>query len=60
MSNWIILCLMIIIIYLVVVLRKRIKQLNAYYRDIKMDIEILKAKETQRNRESQVSNSDNI
>ena len=55
MFDYIILSLILILFLYVLVLRRRIKLLSKYYKDLKMDIEILRTKGLQRFREEEVN-----
>lgn len=57
-SKFIILICLLIILYLILDLRKQIKQLKNYYKDIKLDNEIAKAKRIQASRKDEALNID--
>lgn len=57
-SKFIILVCLLIILYLILDLRKQVKQLKSYYKDIKLDNEIAKAKRIQASRKDEVLNID--
>ena len=52
-SKFIILVCLLIILYLILDLRKQVKQLKNYYKDIKLDNEIAKAKRIQASRKDE-------
>lgn len=54
MFNYIISSLILILFLYILVLRRRIKLLSKYYKDLKMDIEILRTKGLQRFRKEEV------
>ena len=47
MIDFILIILFFIVLYFVIKLRIQVKQLNEYYKDIKLDNEIIKTKMTQ-------------
>lgn len=57
-SKFIILVCLLIILYLILDLRKQVKQLKNYYKDIKLDNEIAKAKRIQASRKDEALNID--
>jgi hypothetical protein len=57
-SKFIILVCLLIILYLILDLRKQVKQLKSYYKDIKLDNEIAKAKRIQASRKDEALNID--
>ena len=57
-SKFIIFICLLIILYLILDLRKQVKQLKSYYKDIKLDNEVAKAKRIQASRKDEALNID--